>query len=222
MRSKKTDGNALAMILIAIVVLALLTALVSRSSDQQSDTLSRQTMDDEISRMLAQTSALGGALGQMIVNGEDAATLYSTLSLLKPGDAGFETAPHNLKIYHPLGGGINYMSGSTSSAAAVATGFNINSGSIVTGVGATDAVTGDILFTAKISSASYCQRINTIVTGSAAVPTLVTANFNTLFTAGTAVTIGANCAPTCANIARQCVSNVEATAWGFYSALLPG
>jgi len=221
MLSKKNEsGNVLMIILLAIIVLAMLTELISRSSTQQSDTLSRQTMDNEISRMLTQTSALGGALNQMIMNGEDAATLYSTLSLLKPGDAGFETSPHNLKIYHPLGGGIAYMAGSATGAAA--TGFNIDSGAIVTGVGATNAVIGDLLFTARISSAAYCQRINTVVTGASAVPTLVTANFNTLFTAGTAVTLGANCTPTCANIPRQCVSNVETTAWGFYSALLPG
>lgn len=210
------------MVLIGIAVLALLTAMIARSSEQQTDILGRQTMDDEINRMLTQASTLGGAIQQMLVNGENVDTLYSTLSMLKPGDAGFETAPHNTKIYHPMGGGVSYMAGSVSSAAAVATAFSINAGAIVTGVGPTDATVGDILFTAKISTASYCQRINTIVKGASAVPTLVTADFNTLFTAGTTITIGANCTPTCANIPRQCVSNVGATAWGFYSALLPG
>src|SRR5689334_13018832 len=94
-------GNILLIILIAIVLLAMLTAIVSQYSSQQSDSLSRQVRDDQISRMLVQVGALGSALHQMVADGEDPATLYSNLSLLKPGDAGFETAPNNFKIYHP-------------------------------------------------------------------------------------------------------------------------
>ncbi|MBI3441671.1 MAG: hypothetical protein HY052_07725 [Proteobacteria bacterium] len=219
-------GNVLLMVLIGIVLLAALTAVISQFTGQQSDSLSQQKMDDEIARMLAQTSALGGALNQMIVNGENADTLYQAppigLNTVIPGAAGYETAPHNLKIYHPLGGGVSYMSSSANVASPLAFGFKINSGAIVTGVGATDAVVGDVVFVAQVSSEAACQRINTVVAGSSAVPVLLTADFNKLFVAGTAVTIGADCTPSCANTPRMCVSNTDATAWGFYSALLPG
>ncbi|MCK5659582.1 MAG: hypothetical protein KAH96_06880 [Alphaproteobacteria bacterium] len=216
----KEGGNVLFIILIGIIALALLTQMVSKSSELQSDTLSRQAQDDEISRMLTQSATLSSALYQMVVNGEDAATLYLNLSTLKPGDIGFETSPHSLKIYHPFGGGITPMSDSSSSSLAVATDFNISKASIVTGVGATDTL-GDILFTTKISSESLCQKINKILTGSTAVPPiLTTADFDLLF-AGTAITIAnGNCA-SCVNIPRLCVSNTNASAWGFYASLLP-
>ncbi|MFH1158260.1 MAG: hypothetical protein V1721_05180 [Pseudomonadota bacterium] len=217
----KEGGNILLIILIAIMALALLTQVVSQSSEQQSDALSRQAQDDEISRLLTQTATLSGALHQMVVNGEDPATLYLNLSTLKPGDAGFETSPHSLKIYHPFGGGITHMSSSSGSSSAVATDFTISPASIATGVGATDTL-GDILFTARISSESLCQKINKILTGSTAVPPILsTADFDLLF-AGTAITIAnGNCA-SCVNIPRLCVSNTNATAWGYYASLLPG
>ena len=216
----REKGNVLFIILIAIVALGLLTQMVSQSSEQQSDVLLQQAQDDEISRMLTQTATLSGAIHQMIVNGEDSATLYLNLSTLKPGDGGFETSPHYLKIYHPFGGGITYMSASSNSSSAVATDFKISKASIVTGVGKTDTV-GDILFTAKISSETICKKINKILTGSTAVPPiLTTADFDLLF-AGTAITITNGNCTSCVNIPRTCVSNTDASAWGFYASLLP-
>ena len=213
-------GNVLFIILIAIAALALLTQMLSHSSSEQSDTLLRQAQDDEISRMLTQAATLSSGLQQMVMNGEDAAALYLNLSILKPGDAGFETSPHYLKIYHPFGGGIKYMSSSSGSNSTVATDFKISPASIITGVGATDTL-GDILFTSKISSEALCQKINKILTGSTAVPPiLVTADFDLLF-AGTAITITAGNCASCVNIPRLCVSNTAATEWGYYASLLP-
>ena len=217
---RREKGNVLFIILIAIAALALLTQMLSHSSVEQSDALSRQAQDDEISRMLTQAAVLSGAIRQMVINGEDAAALYLNLSILKPGDAGFETSPHYLKIYHPFGGGIKYMSSSSGNSSTVATDFNISKASIITGVGATDTL-GDILFSAKISSEALCQKINKILTGSTAVPPiLATADFDLLF-AGTAVTIAAGNCASCVNIPRLCVSNTAATEWGFYASLLP-
>lgn len=222
LKKQPQSGNVLIIILVAIAAIAMLTYAVTQSSEQQSDTITRQTIDDGVSRLLTQAATLEGAVQQLVMNGEDASALYSTLSVLKPGDAGFATSPHNLKIYHPLGGGITYMPGSVSGSETVATDAGINRSSIVTGVGATDAVIGDILFTAKVSTAAYCGRINQILTGSATVPVLATFDFDALFTAGTPVTITAiNCA-NCVNIPKLCVSNTTADAWGFYASLLPG
>ena len=220
---RSEDGNVLFMILIAIALMALLAVAVTQSSEQQSTGMDRQVIDSEISRMKTQSAALSSALNQMVINGESAETLYSTVSTLKPGDAGYETSPHSLKIYHPLGGGISYMAASSNNiSAAYAKNFSINAASIVSGVGKTDVTTGDILFTAIISSAEACQRINETLTGSKTVPVMTTAIFDALFTAGTTVTIdGTNC-PSCLKIARICVSNSGATAWGYYESLMPG
>lgn len=219
------QGNILFMILLAIVLLGLITAVITQNSTEQSGVLSRQTEDDQINRMITYTSTLTAALQQMVVNGEDPTAIYSNLSLLKPGDVNFETGPsptyHRFEIFHPLGGGVTYQSASSPDPNAVATNYQINTGAIITGVGATDATIGDIVFTANVSSATYCSRINQILSNSATVPVMDSATFTSLFGAAT-VTINAGNCVSCVNVPRLCVSNTGATAWGFYSALLPG
>ena len=214
-------GNVLFIILTAIVLLAFLTQMVSQSTDQQSDVIVRQTRDDEISRMMAQVGALGGAVHQMLVNGADPATLYSNISTLKAGDAGYNTAPHTYKIYHPLGGGIAHMDASSPTATPMATDFKINPETIITGIGPTDVTIGDIVFTAKVSTAAFCARINELSLNSATIPVMTTSTFDDMFD-GTTVTIdGSNCAD-CVEKPRLCVSNSAGTEWGYYAALLPG
>lgn len=215
-------GNAVFLILVGIMMLAALTYSISQSSEQQSNIADSAVAIDQINRLFAQAAAIGMALQGMVLSGQDALTLYTNVSTLKPGDAGFETAPHRLKIYHPMGGGIQYVdaTGPATSSDTIATGFKISPGSVVTDVGFYDAPVGDILFTALISSASACQRINTMLNGSATVPVMVTVSFDSLF-AGNNVTINAaNCAD-CVGVANICVSNATATAWGYYTALLP-
>lgn len=214
-------GNVLFLILLAVAVLALLTLAISRSSTEQSDILPQQTRDDQINRTVTYASTLAMALHQMVMNGEDPASLYTDLSVLKPGDASFETGSNAMKIYHPLGGGITPLDASSPEANAVATGYGINKGAIIAGVGATDATVGDVVFIAKVANASYCARFNQILTGSSTVPAMDTTAFNSLF-GGATVTINAAACASCVNQARMCVSNTGATDWGFYSALFPG
>lgn len=219
--SSQQRGNVLFLILMAIAVLAMMTMVIEQESTEQSNVLPQQTMDDQINRMLNYTSTLAGALNQMVVNGENPSTLYSSLSLLKPGDAGFETAPNNLKIFHPLGGGITYMAASDNSANPLATSYNIDKTAIITGVGPTDVTVGDIVFTAKIATAAYCARINQNLTGSTTVPTMSGATWTSLFTTGSTVTINAGNCASCVNVPQLCVTNGSG-AWGFYAALFPG
>lgn len=209
-------------ILAAIVLLAALTGAISSMSHQQSDVIERQTMDDQISRMITHVSVLGTALLQMVVAGENQSTLYDDLSLVKPGDAGFDTPPHNLKIYHPYGGGVQYMEASIPNTAdAAATDFQINTDSIIIGVGETDAVVGDILFTATIASLEFCQAVNRKLTGSGDVPTMLLPNFNALFVTHTTTTVNNGACADCVNTPALCVTDGSGH-WGFYASLMPG
>lgn len=220
-------GNALIYIFVAIAILAMLTFAVSDSTDSTDSIADYATADEQISRMMTYSGTLAGAISQMIASGARAESIYSTLSVLNPQQAGYETPPHNMKLYHPMGGGMNYVTstGNSTSSDTVATTFRINPASIVTGVGPTDAVIGDVLFTAVVTSLKACKRINYLLTGqttAAATPTLATATFTSLFTTGSTVTITAANCPNCVNRAQACVSNTANTAWGFYSTLLPG
>jgi hypothetical protein len=215
------SGNILFIILLAIGILALLTYALSRSSEQQSQGVDRQVSDDEIYHLFTQVAAINGAVNQMVENGKHPDDLDTDISALKPGDGGYEAAPHDTKIYHPMGGGVGYLAASSTAATPVANNFKINATSIVTGVGATDVTEGDILFTATVSSLAACQRINELALGSAAVPTLATASFDALVTAGTTVTIAAGNCPSCVGVPKICVTNTGGTAWGYYAVLLP-
>ncbi len=217
------SGNILFIILIAIALLAALAGAISSSGTQQSDVIERQTMSDQVSRTLSQVSLLSSALLQMIINGENETTLYSDLSTLKPGDVEFETSPHNLKIYHPYGGGVKYMEASIVNTADAATkNFSINADSIIEGVGATNAIIGDILFTAIVSSKEYCEAFNKQITGSTTIPSLAFTQFNTLFITGTTTNVDNVACVACINKPVICVDNTAGNAWGFYASLLPG
>jgi len=217
-------GSVIFIMIAAVAALGLLIMAVVQMNRQPTISTAVQTMEDEITRMMTQSSALGAAVAQMVINGEDPAELYSNLSFLKPGDVGYDTPPHKFKLYHPYGGGIGYME-NTGGTSPVIDNMGISPRSVVTGVGPTDAGSGDILFVARVGTAAYCQRINEMVRGSSSVPELRAVSFNMLFVAldiTETVTLGAaNCAPSCANIARLCVKNDSAAAWGYYAVLLP-
>lgn len=224
---KSERGNALIYIFVAIAVLAMLTFAVTESEDSTDTIADYAAADEQISRMMTYSGTLAGAISQMIASGARAESVYSTLSVLTPSQAGFDTPPHNMKLYHPMGGGMNHVTstGNPASSDTVATTFRVNPGSIVTGVGPTDAVVGDVLFTAVITSKTACRRINYLLTGQthwSATPTLATATYTSLFTTGNTVTITAANCPNCVNRGQACVSNTADTAWGFYSVLLPG
>jgi len=215
-------GNVLFLILIAIALFGMLTAIISHSGQQQKDSLDRQTMDSQVSIMINHVAALNSSILQMVMHGEDPSELYQNLSTLKAGDTGFETPPHKTKIYHPLGGGISYLSASSNDLdKAVAVDFDINTTSIITGIGKTDEDIGDIIFTAKIISADYCAFINNKITGSRNIPEMSNSAFEDLFNNRTITINSGNCA-NCVNIGRICVRNSANNAWGFYASLFPG
>ena len=204
-------GNALFIVLIAIIVLGLLTRMLASSSEQQTDGMSREMRAMNIDRLLAHAAVLSSTVNQMIANGVDP----SAVSTLKSGDAGFTTSPHQAKIYHPLGGGIEYISSLDS-----ATNFKVATAQTITGIGASNALTtgAEILFIAQVSSA-MCSSINTKLLGSSTVPSMTDANF-TIFIADSAAQVinAGNCA-SCVNVAQQCIKNVSANTYAYYNTL---
>lgn len=204
-------GNALFIVLIAIIVLGLLTKMLSSSSEQQSDGMSREMRAINIDRLLNHAGVLSVTVNQMIANGVDP----TAISELKSGDAGFTTAPHQGKLYHPMGGGIEYISSLDS-----ATNFKIATSQSITGIGDSDALTtgAEILFIAQVT-ASMCSDINKKLSGSTAVPAMTDGNF-TVFIAdsGAQVITGGICA-SCVNVSQQCVSNVSGDNYAYYQTL---
>lgn len=216
-------------VLIAVALLGMLTFAVSRSTEQD-DGMDRVEMDEQISRMMSQAATLMGAVQQMVVNGFDPSVLATALDPMKPDDTDWDTPPHLstsvpvFKVYHPYGGGVKYMeaTGPVSAGSTVAKDFEISPGSSVEGVGPTDTG-GDILFTARITSAAACTRVNEKLRGTgASMPTItVTADFDDLLAGtDTALTASGNCAA-CEGLPAACVMRGGGGQWLFYKALSP-
>jgi|GEM_PF-5931460 len=225
----RQSGNVLFLILVAIALLGIITAIISNYSSEQKETLDRQTTDAQVSVLFNHTATLGVAVMNLLIQGVEPNNVYQVLSTLKQGDAGFEDSPHQYKLYHPLGGGVSYTSSTSNTASeAIATNFNINKKSIVIGVGKSDNAVdpadtvGDILFTARITNSAYCAAINKKINGRTSIPEMADAAFNSLFNDGTTVVIDTADCSDCVNNSRFCVRNSSDSQWGFYSALFPG
>ncbi len=218
-------GNVIFLVLIAISIIAMLTWAVGQTTDQEENFANNASDDEQIGRMLTYAGTLANTISQLVIAGARTETLYTLLNVSAPNSGVAYTAgAHNLKLFHPMGGGMNYITetGNPASSSTVATDYKINKTSIITGVGATDVVVGDVVFTAKVTSLKACQRINFLLKGVATVPVLATASFDNLFTNGLTVTVAAGNCASCVNVAQQCVSNTAADAFGYYSVLLPG
>ncbi len=217
-------GNALLFVFIAIAILAGLTYALSSSNDDSENISDYAAADEQISRMLSYSATLGASLNQLVMAGANAQTLYTDLSVLKPSEAGYNTAPHRLKLFHPMGGGMNYVgeTGPVGSSDTVATDFKINKGAIIEGVGPTNVTVGDIVFTAIVKSENACKRINFILTGDQTLPIMKTATYNDLFTTDNATDVATGLCDDCVNVPQICVTNIAGTQWGFYSVLYPG
>lgn len=226
MIQKRESGNILFYILLVVFMLGMLTYYISQTSTQQSGALGQQTIDNQINQMVTYAAGLGGALQQMVVNGENPNTLYTTLDAQPPSaDMNYSTPPNNLKLFHPMGGGITYESQSAPNL-PVATNYSINAASIINGLGCTAAsgvgcvpTAGHIIFTATMTASNYCAEVNKKLNGSNTVPTMNATAFSKLF-GGTTVTIDNVACASCVGVSRQCVTDGSGN-YGFYADLFP-
>jgi hypothetical protein len=218
MNGHRQRGSALIIVFIAIAVLAALTFTVSQFTEQQSQLPDKESMQLQVGKLFGQGAVLAGAMQTMAANG---AVLPADLNTVRPTDGTWGAGSSTYKVYHPNGGGVQYMeaTGPVGNSATVAQNFLISKGSIITGVGAGDTV-GDVVFTATVNSAAACTRINTKLSGGTA-PTMSNAAYTDLITNGTDTTINAGNCANCVNKSRACVVNVAGTGWGYYQVLFP-
>ncbi len=227
---RQQSGNVLFYILIAIGLIGALTFAMSRMQQADPSTADKISMDEQIQRLFIYSAAVGGTINQMIAGGMSAQNFYTQLDTTLPGAAGFETAPHNRKIYHPYGGGLTpqFESAASTDSNRVAYQYNIHKGAFISDIGKTSAVVSDVVFVARISTLAQCQRINKMLYNSTTVPAMTNAAFNALFVAAGAATpslaINSIACAGCVGKVQQCISNSDASGYlyGYYSALLPG
>lgn len=222
-------GNVLFYILIAIALIGALTFAMTQMQQADPSTADKMSMDEQIQRLFIYSAAVGGTVNQMVAGGMPADTFYTQLDTTLPGAAGFETAPHNRKIYHPYGGGLTpqFESAASSDSNRVAWQYNIHKGALIWDIGKTNAVVSDVVFVARISTLAQCQRINKMLYNNTSVFNMTNAAFNALFVAAgaatPALTIDNVACEKCVGKVQFCISNSDASPlYGYYSVLLPG
>ncbi len=152
-----------------LIALALLAAITMMVADQSSDT-SDKVDDSELltTRVIAYAGTAQNVLDRMLMTG----TLAANLSYLRPADAGFNTAPHLNKIYHPNGGGLNYNAATSDifgTCTAPNAGWYIGAANNFEW---TPTTTNDVILTAYCIKQSICANINKKISGSATIPTV--------------------------------------------------
>lgn len=195
--TKSEHGNVLFVILIAITLFVAIVFALSKDSGNTENTVSDIKLEKQVEQLLSHMNIIKTKVVTMIdVNG----VFPSSVSAIKPGDVGFDTSPHIQKIYHPLGGGIEY----TNSIGGT-TGIVYNNSLTITGIGTASA---DIAMIANIASLKYCQMLNKKLYNSTNVPMITDATATNMLTPVTATLDDATtCSATggCDNVAYQCL-----------------
>lgn len=224
---KCEKGNALIYVLIAIVLFAALSMIFGRQTGTDE---AANLSDDKAALYTTQISAYAAqaktAIDQMLFSGARLGNLVFTL----PSQAGFNTPPNIYKVFHPEGGGLNpgILPGAAISQidADPPAGWYIGAFNTIDW---TKTSGHDVILVAYQINKKICENLNKKITGSAAIPELVSASIkNTMiddaFHSGANINLTTDPAgtPICAACYKQsalCVKSSGAEIYGFYTVL---
>lgn len=228
----KERGNALIYVLIAIALFAALSFTLSRQTDtSEAGALDSSKVELYATQLMSYAAQAQAAVDQLLMSNtllNPANTMIQELDLTLPTQAGFNTAPHLRKLYHPQGGGLTPGripdSIKTTGVSDPVSGWYLGR---FNNVDWTATANQEVILIAYQIPEAVCARINQTITGSPAIPVLTNTIRNvfiddTLHT-GTNVDLtttgGTPICSACNEMASLCVSNAAGTAYGFYSIL---
>lgn len=211
------SGNALIYVLIAIALFAGLGFTLSR----QARNTGTSEIDDAKSQLYAMqlityASQTKSVIDQMIFSG----STIDDLDFIKPADAGFNTAPHIHKVYHPQGGGLTPASLPDDSISQITTppaaGWYLGR---FNNVEWTDSSETDVILTAYQISRPLCESINNKITGNTSIPALTGDMDDYLLDTATNNDLTIASCTGCEGYTSLCVSNAAVTAYSYYSVI---
>ena len=213
---KKTDeqGNAMIYILIALALFGFLTVALSRQNDQaDGQDLTDEQVQLYANELIQYTVAAEHVIDQMLATGSE----VDDLVFLNPGSAGFDTGSHIHKVFHPLGGGLNYQatySEEIENSAGSGHGWYFDN---LGDVEWTETTGDDVILSALEIKESVCEEINRKITGSTTIPQITT-GLGAIFDPAVNTTdlTTTSCAG-CDGFPSLCVENSAGTGWGFYT-----
>lgn len=218
---QKQCGNAMIYILIALVLLAALTMLITRLDDSASgQDLSSEQAELMTTKAVAFAGSAKNVVDQMLMSG----TNINNLSFVTPNQSSYDTAPHINKVFHPDGGGFNLgivdSNVFTGATTAPVPGWYMGR---FNNVDWTPTSANDVLFVAHGISQTVCANLNKKITGATTIPALTgIANAAALFVDYSVSGVAnldftaAQCA-SCEGYPSLCVSNAGGTEWTYYN-----
>ena len=211
-------GNALIYVLIAIALFAGLGFTLTRQARNTGTT----EIDDAKSELYAMqlityASQTKSVIDQMIFTG----STIDDLDFIEPADAGFNTAPHIHKIYHPQGGGLTPATLPDDVISQITTppdaGWYMGR---FNNIEWTDTNGTDVILTAYQISRTACETINEKITGTTTIPALTGDMDDYLLDTATNNDLTAAACAACDGYTSLCVSNSAATAYSYYSVII--
>lgn len=168
--SSYQNGNALFIILIAVVLFAALAYAVTKSERQGGNTKNDVTAI-AAAGLLEYPSTLKTATLRMMLQGISA----DEIDFAPPDDPNFSTPPFNTKVFHPLGGNVPYRNIDPSAFISDSNGVSLGEqgfAPIPVGLMPNGSMPGGERFIAAWGSLrkSVCESINEKVTGSRDIP----------------------------------------------------
>ncbi len=173
-------GNALFYVLLGVVLFAALSFIITRQTgnDGLTEQLAADKADIIASQMINHATSVKYAVEQMLANG----STIDQIDFVRPGAAGYDTPPHQHKIFHPSGGGMNtmVMKPEHYHYAGGTTGWYHMQGRNVEWTPTTQT---DLMYVFTNINHVVCAAINKKITGSDAIPAMTT-NANSIFVYG--------------------------------------
>ena len=170
LRSKNTvreKGNALFLILIAVILFAALSYAITQSN-RSGGNASRETNLVAGTTVTQYPSAIRTAITRMLLRGVSA----SDIDFIDPADADFDDAPVTAKVFHPNGGGAVYQNVDPNTVELDNHNVPLGAWTFLSEKAVTNIGTGkgDVVAVLTRVRTGICERINEQITGSTDIP----------------------------------------------------
>jgi len=197
-------------VLIALALFGALTLTLSSQNEQaDGQDISDEQAEFYATELIEYAASVKNVIDQMIAIGTD----IDELDFINPTNAAFNTPPHIHKVYHPQGGGLNYVEDFPSDLQISGTSawYRISS----TNVEWTPTTESDVVLSAIRIPENVCRKINVKILGTSNIPALDDFLSPYLTTGVTDFNI-INC-PECEGYPSLCVVSNPVGNYGFYN-----
>lgn len=213
---KSQSGNVLIYILVAVVLIAALSmSLMKQNSGGSDGRLSDDRASLRAGELIDYATAARSTVEQMRVMMNVQPTEFN---FSKQGTTGYTTGPHNPKVFHPVGGGLDvFADGPELYEGAAKRGWVAQQG---TNVEWTPSSGSDILFTFVDVSQAICAKINDRLYRNSSIPDLsLTSSVAFINGDGDDADLTAASCPSCNGRPSMCVKDSEGN-YAFYNVIL--